>query len=69
MERFFLNLKMARVWQKDYANHSKATTDAADYIVGFCNSTRQHLKLGNLAPNAFERKSAIQHPIDVSEIT
>ena len=27
MERFFLNLKMERVWQKDYANHSEATND------------------------------------------
>jgi transposase InsO family protein len=69
MERFFLNLKMERVWQKDYANHSEAMTDVADYIVGFYNSTRLHSKLGNLSPNAFERKSAIQHPNDVSEIT
>jgi putative transposase len=66
MERFFLNLKMERVWQKDYANHSEAMTDVADYIVGFYNCTRLHSKLGNLSPNAFERKSAIQHPIDVS---
>ena len=69
MERFFLNLEMERVWQKDYANHSEAITDVADYIVGFYNSTRLQSKLGNLSPNALERKSAIQHPIDVSEIT
>jgi transposase InsO family protein len=69
MERFFLNLKMERVWQKDYANHNEAMTDVADYIVGFYNSTRLHSKLGNLSPNAFERKSATQPPIDVSEIT
>ena len=69
IERFFLNLKMERVWQKDYANHSEAMTDVADYIVGFYNCTRLHSKLGNLSPNAFERKSAIQHPIDLSEIT
>src|SRR5690606_29049058 len=24
MERFFLNLKMERVWQRDYANHAEA---------------------------------------------
>jgi transposase InsO family protein len=24
MERFFLNLKMERVWQREYANHSEA---------------------------------------------
>jgi transposase InsO family protein len=69
MESLFMNLKMARVWQKDYANHSQAMTDVADYIVGFYNCTRLHSKLGNLSPNAFERKSAIQYPIDVSEIT
>ena len=71
MERFFLNLKMEmeRVWQKDYSNHSEAMTDVADYIVGFYNSTRLHSKLGNLSPNAFERESATQQPIDLSEIT
>ena len=69
MERFFLNLKRERVWQKDYANHSEAMTDVADYIVGFYNCERLHSKLGNLSPNAFERESATQQPIDVSEIT
>ena len=69
MERFFLNLKMERVWQKDYANHNEAMTDVADYIVGFYNSIRLHSKLGNLSPNAFERQSATQPPVDVSEIT
>ena len=69
MERFFLNLKMERVWQKDYANHSEATNDVADYIVGFYNCERLHSKLGNLSPIAFEQKSATQQPTDVSEIT
>jgi transposase InsO family protein len=61
MERFFLNLKMERVWQKDYANHAEAMTDVADYIVGFYNCERLHSKLGNLSPNAFERESAINN--------
>ena len=69
MERFFLNLKMERVWQKNYANHAEAITDIADYIVNFYNSIRLHSKLGNLSPNAFERESAIQHPIELSEKT
>ena len=69
MERFFLNLKMERVWQKDYANHNEAMTDVADYIVGFYNCERLHSKLGNLPPNALERQSATQPPIDMSEIT
>jgi putative transposase len=37
MERFFLNLKMERVWQRDYANHAEAKIDIADYIAGFYN--------------------------------
>ena len=56
MERFFLDLKMERVWQRDYANHGEAIHDVADYIVNFYNSVRLHSKLGNLSPNAFERK-------------
>ena len=77
MERFFLNLnlnlnlslKMQRIWQRDYANHAEAMSDIADYIVSFYNSVRLHSALGNLPPNAFEQKSAINQPIDVSEIT
>jgi len=62
-------VKMERVWQKDYANHSEVMVDVADYIVSFYNCTRLHSTLGNLSPNAFERKSATQPPIDLSEIT
>jgi transposase InsO family protein len=69
MERFFLNLKMERVWQREYANHDEAMADVADYIVGFYNSVRLHSKLGNLPPNAFEQQQATQQPIDVSENT
>jgi len=69
MERFFLNLKMGRVWQKDYANHAEAINDVADYVAGFYNSTRLHSKLGNLSPNAFERESTSKKLIKLSEIT
>ena len=69
MERFFLNLKMERVWQKDYANHAEAITDVADYIVNFYNAVRLHSTLGNLSPIAFEHQSATIKPIEVSEIT
>ena len=68
-ERFFLNLKMERVWQRDYANHSEARFDIANYIVGFYNSERLHSVLGNLPPSVYERKMAETKPIDVSEIT
>ena len=57
MERFFLSLKMERVWQKDYANHAEAIIDTADYIVNFYNAVRLHSTLGNLSPIAFEHQS------------
>ena len=69
MERFFLNLKMERVWQRDYANHAEAIRDITDYIVGFYNNVRLHSKLGYLTPTAYERKMADKQPIEVSEIT
>lgn len=69
MERFFLNLKMERVWRKDYANHAEAANDVADYIVNFYNSVRLHSTLGNLPPNLYEQKSADNKPILVSEKT
>ena len=66
MERFFLSLKTERVWLRDYANHSEATRDIADYIVAFYNSVRLHSTLGNLPPNAYERKTANHQPMAVS---
>ena len=57
-ERFFLNLKVKRVWRKQYANHAEATQDIADYIVNFYNAQRLHSTLGYMAPNEFERKHA-----------
>lgn len=69
MERFFLNLKMERVWQRDYANHAEATRDVTEYIVGFYNNVRLHSKLGYLSPTAYEREKAEKHPIGVSENT
>ena len=69
MERFFLNLKMERVWQRNYANHAEAARDILDYIVGFYNNVRLHSTLGYLPPNVYERKSAAKSPIDMSENT
>lgn len=34
MERFFLSLKMERVWRRNYANHGEAIRDITQYIVG-----------------------------------
>lgn len=68
-ERFFLNLKMERVWQRHYANQAEAKNDIVSYIVGFYNSERLHSILGNLPPVVFERNRAAKEPIAVSEIT
>jgi len=69
MERFFLNLKMERVWQRQYANHDEARRDINQYIVGFYNPVRLHSTLGYLSPAAYEAKMAAKQPISVSEIS
>jgi putative transposase len=69
MERFFLNLKMERVWQRRYANHDEARSDINQYIVGFYNCLRLHSTLGYLSPAAFEAKSTEREPICLSEIS
>jgi len=69
MERFFLNLKMERVWQREYANQMEASKDVTDYIVAFYNCTRRHSALGNLALLVYEKQFAAKQPIEVSEIT
>ena len=48
-ERFFLNLKMERVWQRNYANHAEARLDVANYIAGFYNCELLHLAFGQSA--------------------
>jgi len=69
MERFFLNLKMERVWQLQYANHNEARRDITQYIVGFYNSVRLHSTLGYLSPIAHEAKSTSKEPSSMSKIT
>ena len=68
-ERFFLNLKMERVWQRDYANQAEAKIDVTAYIVGFYNCERLNSVLGNLPPSVYERNMAAKKPIVVSGIT
>lgn len=68
-ERFFLNLKMERVWQRSYANQAEARLDIISYIVGFYNSERLNSVLGNVPPSIFEQNMAAKKPIVVSEIT
>lgn len=69
MERFFLNLKMERVWQRRYANHDEARNDITQYIVGFYNCPRLHSTLGYLSPAAFKAKSTERETICLSEIS
>lgn len=61
MERFFLNLKMERVWQRDYANHAEAMVDVADYITCFYNPVRLHSTLGYRSPVEHERHAEFTH--------
>lgn len=56
MERFFLNLKMERVWRKNYANYEEAKLDVTDYMINFYNSRRLHSTLGYVSPNEYEMK-------------
>jgi hypothetical protein len=46
-----VNLKMERVWQRQYASHAeaKAKADMTDCIVGFYNGKRINSALGNAA--------------------
>jgi len=62
-KRFFLNLKMERVWQRSYANQSEAKTDIMAYIFGFYNSERLNSVLGNLPLAVFERNMAAKKPV------
>ena len=68
-ERFFLILKMERVWQHQYVNHSEARIDIAAYIVGFYNCERLNSVLGNLPRTVFEQNMAAKEFIAMSEIT
>ena len=60
MERFFLNLKMERVWRRDYANQEEARRDVADYLLTFYNQKRLNSALGNMSPAEFERQCQLK---------
>lgn len=69
MERFFLNLNMARVGQRQYTNHEEARRDITQYIVGFYNTVRLHSTLVYLSPVAFEKETLEKVPLGLSENT
>lgn len=58
MERFFLNLKMERVWQHTCANHAEASADINHYIVAFYNTRRLHSTLSYRSPADYEQAAA-----------
>ena len=60
MERFFLNLKMERVWRRDYANQEEARRDVADYLLTFYKQKRLNSALGNMSPAEFERQCQLK---------
>ena len=49
VDRFFLNLKMERLWQRDYANHAEAMRDIADYTRQLLQQRVSALHTGQLA--------------------
>ncbi|VVP33406.1 hypothetical protein PS865_04481 [Pseudomonas fluorescens] len=61
MERFFLSLRMERVWRRNYANHGEAIPDITQYIVGYYDNERLHSKLWYLPPTVYERTMALNH--------
>ena len=60
MERFFLSLKMERVWRRDYANQEEARRDVADYLMTFYNQKRLSSTLGYMSPAEFERQHRLK---------
>lgn len=59
LERFFLNLKVERAWQRNYANHSEDKAHIADYILGFYNPVRLHSTLGYQSLSNYELRKAL----------
>ncbi len=51
-------LKMARVWQRDYASHMEAIKDITEYIVEFYNGVRLHSTLSKVPPMIYEMELA-----------
>ncbi len=50
---------MERVWQRRYANHTEASADIGQYIVGFYNTQRLHSTLGYRSPVEFEKATSL----------
>jgi hypothetical protein len=68
-DHFFLNFKIERIWQREYANHAQTKTNITTCIVGPHNCVRPHSVLGTLSPTVFERNMTRKNPIVVPKIT
>lgn len=68
MERFFLSLKVERLWISRYATRAEAQRDQY-YIENFYNTQRLPSTLGYLTPAAYESSRAPKPPITVSTKT
>jgi putative transposase len=68
-KRFYLSLKMERIWQRQYANHVDANDNTTGYIVGFYHCKRINSAPGKLSRAVCEWRMATHEPIVVSEIT
>lgn len=58
MERFFLSLKVERLWKSRYATRAEAQRDIQDYIENFYNTRRLHSTLGYMTPASYESSRA-----------
>ncbi len=58
VETFFKTIKAELIWRQSWETRRKAKVAIFQYINGFYNPRRRHLKLGWKSPVAFERKVA-----------
>lgn len=49
MSDFFLNLKLERLWRRNYADHGEAQRDVVDYIVSVHNGTHSASNLSSIS--------------------
>lgn len=65
-ESFFATLRRDLLDRRSWTTRAALTSDLFDYIEVFYNRRRRHSTLGNLSPEEFERKWAIETPIESS---
>ena len=53
-ESFFSSLKKERIKKRIYKTRDLAKADISEYIDSFYNTTRRHVHIGGVSPDAFE---------------